>query len=94
MLKECGLSEDFSDKALQPLFLGNAKKIADLSAAAALTGPVERADAGTVEKHLQALEGETKEIYRLLSRQLIKIAKRKNLDRDYESLQEVLQKGK
>ncbi len=90
MLKECGLSQEFSERALQPLFLGNAGKIAEYGAAMALTGPVERADAGTVEKHLQVLEGETKEIYRLLSKQLVNIAKRKNPDRDYKSLQEAL----
>lgn len=93
MLKECGLSEEFSEKALQPLFLGNAKKLADFGAVKALTGPVERADVETVEKHLQVLEGETKEIYRLLSKRLVKIAKRKNPDRKYESLQEILQES-
>lgn len=91
LLGECGLSETFSRQALCPLFLGNAKNIATLGAVSALTGPVERADTETVEKHLKALSGEQKEIYRLLSGQLVKIAKQKNPDRKYEDMERILQ---
>ncbi len=91
MLKDCGLSEEFSGQALLPLFLGNAENISSKGVTQALTGPVERADLETVEKHLQALTGEEREIYRLLSRQLVKIAERKNPDREYESLKNILQ---
>lgn len=91
MLRDCGLSEAFSDQALLPLFLGNAENIGAQGVTRALTGPVERADAGTVEKHLQVLTGEEREIYRLLSQQLVKIAERKNPDRDYDDLKHILQ---
>lgn len=90
ILKDCGLGEEFSDRALLPLFLGNAQKIAEKGVTDALTGPVERGDAETITAHLQALEGVEREIYRLLSRQLINIAKRKNPGRDYGSLKTVL----
>lgn len=83
LLKDCGLSEGFSDKALQPLFLGNAENIATQGVTRALTGPVERADAGTIEKHLAALTGEEREIYWLLSRRLVDVASEKNPDREY-----------
>lgn len=91
LLKDCGLSEEFSQHALLPLFLGNAGNIASKGATQALTGPVERADAKTVEKHLQALTGREREIYRLLSEQLVEIAKRKNPDREYEDVRKLLQ---
>lgn len=92
MLQDCGLSEEFSQKALIPLFAGNAENIAVHGTTRALTGPVERADRETVEKHLKALTDEEREIYRLVSAQLVKIAERKNLDRDYENMRRLLRK--
>ena len=83
LLQECGLSEAFAEHALQPLFLGNAMSVASKGAIDALTGPVERADFQTVEKHLAVLSGERREIYRLLSKHLISVAEQKNPDRDY-----------
>ena len=86
LLKDCGLNKEFADKALQPLFLGNAENIAKQGVVEALTGPVERADTETVEKHLATLQGEEREIYRLLSRHLTKVAEAKNSDRDYTGI--------
>lgn len=86
MLQGCGLSEEFSKWALLPLFLGNAEKIAEKGVTDALTGPVERGDWETVEKHLQVLDEEEREIYRLLSKRLTEIAERKNPDRNYETI--------
>lgn len=92
LLKDCGLSESFAAHALQPLFMGNAENVVSVGAVRALTGPVERADFTTVEKHLEALEGEEREIYRLLSRHLVNVAKQKNPDRDYCKLSMLLEK--
>ena len=86
ILQECGLSESFADHALQPLFKGNADNIIAAGVTQALTGPVERGDTETVEKHLAALTGEEREIYRILSHHLVGVAKRKNPDRNYASL--------
>ena len=91
LLKECGLSENFAGQALKPLFMGNAENIAANGVVQALTGPVERADAGTIEKHLTSLEGDAKEIYRLLSCRLVDVAKQKNPDRDYRELSMLLE---
>ena len=91
LLKECGLSEKFAAHALQPLFMGNAENITARGAVDALTGPVERADVITVEKHLAALEGEEREIYRLLSSRLVDVAQQKNPDRDYQKLSMILE---
>lgn len=90
ILKSCGLSREFSEKALVPLFLGNASAIGELGVAEALTGPVERGDEETVKKHLDASSGEEREIYTLLSRKLVEISQRKNPKRDYKKLKEIL----
>lgn len=91
LLKECGLSEKFASHALQPLFMGNADNITEKGVVNALTGPVERADSVTVEKHLAALEGKEREIYRLLSKQLVDVAQQKNPNRDYQKLSMILE---
>lgn len=55
---------------------------------AALTGPVERADLGTVAKHLNVLAADDdKMLYLLLSKQLLCLAGQKHPDRDYRSIQ-------
>ncbi len=91
LLQECGLSEVFSQKALQALFVGNAQNVADKGAVCALTGPVERADAVTVSKHLEVLQGETREIYRLLSKQILQVARTKNEEKEYQQLSMILE---
>lgn len=94
LLESCGLSEAFAEHALQTLFTGNAEHVAACGSARALTGPVERADCETVEKHLASLTGEEREIYRLLSKRLVLIAERKNPDREYEKLKMLLETQK
>ncbi len=94
LLQECGLSEDFAKNALQPLFLGNARNIASKGVVQALTGPVERADSETVEKHLSSLMGDEREIYRLLSRRLVSLAEAKNPARDYNPVKICLENAR
>ena len=74
-LEDCGFTKETAMKALYPL---------------SLTGPVERGDLVTVINHLDVLREEDKELYRLLSRNILKIAKVKNLNRDYKNLEEYL----
>lgn len=90
LMQECGLSEAFSTQALLPLLLGNAGNIADRGVTEALTGPVERADSETVEKHIAALSKDEREIYRLLSKRLLGIAEQKNPERSYEKMEKLL----
>ena len=56
----------------------------------ALTGPVERNDVGTVARHLAVLEGDDRELYRLLSLRLVEVARQKHPDRDFTNLLNVL----
>lgn len=86
LLTECGFSKELASESLKPLFLGNAKAVAQKGAVAALTGPVERMDTDTVKKHLEALNGMDREVYRLLSLYAVEVAQQKHPERDYEEL--------
>lgn len=74
ILTDCGFTEESARIALKPLVEGNAIAVMDKGARAALTGPVSRGDYDTVKKHLDNLEGEDREIYRLLSKRLMKLS--------------------
>lgn len=92
MLEECGFSSPDAAKALTPLIEGNAEAIAAMGTEKALTGPVERDDAETIRKHISILNGETRELYIILSKRLTEIAERKHPDRDYEQIKKELKK--
>ena len=70
LLSECGFTPEEAEHALMPLFANNAENMERFGCEKALTGPVSRGDVATVEKHLQALDGDAREVYRLLSKQL------------------------
>lgn len=78
LLKECGFDEEKAQGALAPLFINNANSVVKKGVQNALTGPVDRCDISTIEKHLNVLDGDAKKIYALLSNELIDIALSKN----------------
>lgn len=80
---ECGFDETTARRELYQLAKGNLENIFAQGCISSLTGPVERGDVGTVEKHLHALEGKMKAAYVENAKQLIEIGKQKNPDRDY-----------
>lgn len=90
LLEECGFSRDEAVKATQNLVLGNLKSVLENGCVNALTGPVERNDLQTVKKHVESLQGEDRQIYILLAKRLVNLAKAKNGDRDYLKLAELL----
>ena len=92
MLRGCGFSAEHAHEALVPLILGNAENIVKNGTKLALTGPVERNDTETVQKHLRALTPEETEVYRCLSKQVLKIAKEKYPERDYHVMEGALEK--
>ena len=91
LLQDCGFSEEDSRKALMPLFLNNCENISEKGPVMAITGPVERADDGTVRKHLSVLNQEESYIYAGLSKVLTEIASKKNPERDYEKIKKLLE---
>ena len=89
-LEECGFTKEMAIKALYPLIENNLRNIKERGAVKSLTGPIERGDLSTVINHLNVIPEEDKELYRLLSKNILKIAKVKNLERDYKNLEEYL----
>ena len=90
LLCECGFSKEEALKALTPLFINNANNIIRSGVNDALTGPVIRDDAITVQKHMSTLNDEDRELYRLLSKKLYEISKNKNPDKDYDNIKKLL----
>jgi predicted short-subunit dehydrogenase-like oxidoreductase (DUF2520 family) len=89
-LTECGFTREEALEALAPFMLANVSHLSGHTPEEALTGPIERADLTTVETHLEKLSGDNREIYRLLSKKALELAKLKNKDRDYEKLEGLL----
>lgn len=88
----CGFAEEEARAVLVPLMQTNIQHLAVQSPEQSLTGPVERGDAATVCRHMEALEGEDREIYRLLSGKALALAKKKNPERDYAQVERQLRK--
>ena len=89
-LEACGFTKEGEIKALYPLIEYNLINIKEKGVVNSLTGPIERGDLSTVINHLNLIPEEDKELYRLLSKNILKIAKIKNQDRDYKNLEEYL----
>ena len=91
LLGKCGFSEREGLSAIEPLVNTNISNIIENGAVAALTGPVERCDCDTVQKHLSCFENTNeRELYRAVSLKLIDIAKKKHPDTDFTGIDEIL----
>lgn len=90
MMIDCGFSKQEAMRALAPLMSENMNQVLKVGSEAGLTGPVERNDIKTVSRHKNALNEQQKAIYKVLSTQLVSIAKRKNKDKDYSEMEEIL----
>jgi len=87
LLKGCGFTEKEALAALRPLAENNIKNIFENNPSAALTGPVERNDVGTIKKHLDCIpEGIDSEIYKCVSLKLTELAQLRHPDSDYSEL--------
>ncbi len=91
LLKQCGIGEEDARGLTTPLVKNNIQAMLEKGTAAALTGPIERGDVKTVEKHLEAL-GESVEgnVYRDLGQYVLQVAERKNPNREYGEIAKVL----
>lgn len=76
-LVACGFDHAGAERALAPLFLGNARHVAEDGPANALTGPAARGDEATIERHLGCLGSDTRAVYELLTQRCREIAKRR-----------------
>lgn len=93
IFEDSGLPESDAKTAPKKLVLGNINSIFEKGFEKSLTGPLERGDAETIKKHLDVLTGDAREAYIILSRHLLKTAKRKNPDRDYNGIAAMLNGG-
>ena len=94
LLESSGFDRENAKFALRPLIEKNMKAVFDTDTWLALTGPAERADVGTVQKHMQQMQGENQEIYRMLTKKIVQLAKKKHPDRDYAVVEKILQEYK
>ncbi len=90
LLSECGFKREEAFEALKGLFIGQSSNIETYGYVKALTGPIDRNDTQTVEKHLAVLEGEDRLLYSLLAKRVIDVAREKNKDTDYTGLQSLI----
>lgn len=90
LLEQCGFTPDEAREAAAPLFLGNCAAVARDGPARALTGPIERGDAATVEAHLAALPGPTRRLYAALSLSACDLARVRHPDRPYATIRTLL----
>ena len=90
MLKRCGFSDEMAGEALSVLMRENINSVIEKGTAAALTGPIERADTGTVKGHLSVLTEEERRLYLALARRTVKLAEKKHPERSYQKMEELL----
>lgn len=90
LLQQCGFSRDEAINSTSRLVEENIKNVFDSDCVNALTGPIERCDKQTVEKHLQSLNGNDRLIYTTLAQRLVQLAKIKNKDKDYDEIERLL----
>ena len=77
LLMQCGFTEKEALYASKALISGNVENVLENGTLQSMTGPVLRGDVITVKKHLDALEGDEREIHRLLGKRLLQMALRK-----------------
>lgn len=92
LLEECGFSRKKAVQATAALVCGNVENVIAQDCSSALTGPVERNDVSTVEKHLASLDEDTAELYLVLAKQLVRIAQKKNPKQDYGLLEKLVER--
>ena len=90
LLEECGIGKEEGEELIQPLVEKNVHQMLWDGAVEALTGPIERGDTGTVQKHLSVLGESDAQIYRLLGQKVLAVAEEKNPERDYEAIRNII----
>ena len=90
LLEDCGFSREKAVAATAALVRQNIENVLSQGCVHALTGPIERGDVSTVEKHLHCLNTEDAALYRMLGTRLLAIAEGKNPTQNYENKRHVL----
>lgn len=91
LLVQCGFDKESAHNAIAPIINGNMQHIIEDGTVNALTGPIERNDVSTVKKHLEVLKENELEVYKSVSREVLKVAKMKNSQGCYDEMEEILE---
>ncbi|HET8624222.1 MAG TPA: Rossmann-like and DUF2520 domain-containing protein [Gemmatimonadales bacterium] len=92
LAQTAGVPADTADRIYHPLLAGTAENLQSSSPAVALTGPIARGDLETVRRHLSALAGDERTLYRLLGLETLALAREAGLEPDSaDALERLLQ---
>jgi predicted short-subunit dehydrogenase-like oxidoreductase (DUF2520 family) len=80
LMAEAGVPADDAQPALAALAAGAVENVAARGPVDALTGPVARGDAATVERHLSRLSGADRDLYCLLGLEATRLAEARGTD--------------
>lgn len=95
LLGGCGSPKRTHCTRLAPLMRSNLAHVIEHGAVSALTGPIERGDTQTVQKHLSCLtERDDRQLYALLGLEQVKMAQEKHPEQDYGTLAALLNREK
>ena len=93
VFKALGFDDKTALEALSPLMAFNMDNIVKQGCVGALTGPVQRGDKQTIEKHLSCIdERQDRLLYCLLSKELVTLAKQKDPTKDFNQIDDLLNK--
>ncbi len=80
LAERAGVAPELANRIYLPLLNGAAANLAEMTPAAALTGPLRRGDTETIEAHLAALEPSERPLYRELGLAALVLARQSGLD--------------
>jgi predicted short-subunit dehydrogenase-like oxidoreductase (DUF2520 family) len=79
LARSAGVPADIAGRLYLPLLAGAVANLSSLGPAAALTGAVRRGDVHTIQSHLDALGPEDRELYRIVGRAAVLLAREAGL---------------
>ena len=93
LLEDCGFTRAEAVRATGRLVMRNIENVLEAGCDGALTGPIERNDIETVKKHIACMQNDDSDdarLYKMLGTKLVNIAEKKNPDKDYTQMMELL----
>ena len=93
LLEDCSFTRDEALRATGQLVMRNIENVLEAGCDGALTGPIERNDIETVKKHIACMQNDDSDdvrLYKMLGTKLVNIAEKKNPDKDYTQMMELL----
>ncbi len=78
--RAAGIPADAAGRIYLPLLEGTLRNLEALGPVSALTGPIQRGDATTVQRHLAALDPGSRALYRVLGREALELARAGGLE--------------